>query len=146
MYTVQRSALVFHSAENMAMLVNDVDRYAEFLPWCGGSRVLSRSENEMTAQITIAFKGIKKSFTTRNQIVGSEQTVVTLVDGPFESLSGGWVFKALEENASRISLDLTFTFSNQLVGNVVGPVFRTIADSMVESFCDRADQVYAKRK
>ncbi|NKB77847.1 MAG: ubiquinone-binding protein [Gammaproteobacteria bacterium] len=146
MYTVQRSALVLHSAENMAMLVNDVDRYDEFLPWCGGSRVLSRGENEMTAIVTIAFKGIRKSFTTKNQMIGNEQTLMALVDGPFESLWGCWTYKPLEENASKIALDLKFDFSSPIVGRVIGPVFKSIADSMVASFCDRADQIYHKEK
>ena len=139
MYTVQRSALVFHSAEKMSMLVNDVDRYQEFLPWCGGSRVITSSAVEMTAEITIAFSGIRRSFTTRNRLVGHEKTIVSLVEGPFRSLQGGWTYKALEDNASKISLDLEFDFANLVTEKIVGPAFKAIADSMVTSFCERAD-------
>jgi len=144
MYTVKRSALVMHSAENMAGLVNDVDRYTEFLPWCGGSKVLEQSETEMVASITITFKGIKKTFTTRNQMIGYEKTIMVLVDGPFNELYGYWLYKELGPEASKISLNLEFDFSNILITRTVGPVFKAIADSMVESFCKRADQIYKK--
>jgi ribosome-associated toxin RatA of RatAB toxin-antitoxin module len=144
MYKVERSALVMHPAERMCDLVNDVDRYHEFLPWCGGSRVLSRDEDGYTATVDIAFKGLKKSFTTRNVTEEGRLTEITLVDGPFSELSGSWTFEPLSEDASRISLVLEFGFSNRLVEKLVGPVFKTIADSMVDSFCRRADSLSAE--
>ena len=131
-----------HSAQEMSDLVNDVDRYVEFLPWCGESSVVSRDQDEMVASITIAFKGIRKSFTTRNRLIGCEKTVMTLIDGPFSELSGFWTYRPLEPNTSKICLRLEFDFSNPLVARVVGPVFKGIADSMVKSFCKRADQLY----
>jgi ribosome-associated toxin RatA of RatAB toxin-antitoxin module len=144
MYKVERSALVMHSASNMFSLVNDVEHYSDFLPWCGGSRELSRTEDEVVASITISFKGIKKEFTTRNRLIGQEKTVITLVDGPFSELSGFWEFIPLEPSASKIVLNLDFDFSNKVVGKVVGPVFKVIADSMIESFCKRADEIYTE--
>ncbi len=143
MYTVDRSALVMHSAAQMFRLVNDVDRYAEFLPWCGGSRIVETYDDIAVASVDIAFKGIRKTFTTRNQLVENQRTNMTLVDGPFSELGGFWAFKALSPEASRISLELQFDFSSRIVGSVVGPVFKLIADSMVDSFCKRADQIYA---
>ncbi|MEM7196642.1 MAG: type II toxin-antitoxin system RatA family toxin [Pseudomonadota bacterium] len=142
MYSVNRSALVMHSAKNMFDLVNDVGRYPEFLPWCGGSEVLSSDSDQMVASVTIAFKGIEKQFTTRNTLIQNEKTIVELVDGPFSDLSGEWRYTALSDTASKIELSLKFGFSNVLVGKVVGPIFHAIADSMVDSFCKRADQLY----
>ncbi len=139
MYKVERSALVMHPAARMCDLVNDVDRYQEFLPWCGGSRVLSRDGDGYTASVDIAFKGLRKSFTTRNVTTGIERIDMALVDGPFSELSGAWTFTEISPEASRISLSLSFGFSNRLVAAAVGPVFRLIADSMVDSFCQRAD-------
>ncbi len=133
-----------HSAQNMFTLVNDVNRYAEFLPWCGGARELSRTEDEVVASVTIAFKGINKTFTTKNQLIGHEKTILTLVDGPFSTLSGCWQFTALEPNVSKVALNLEFGFSNRLIGKIVGPVFRMIADSMIDSFSKRADEIYRK--
>ena len=133
-----------HSARKMFDLVNDVESYSTFLPWCGGSEEISRNENEVVASVTIAFKGINKTFTTRNELVGHEKTVLSLVDGPFSELSGYWQFTELDENASKVALSLEFDFSNKMVGTVVGPIFKIIADSMVDSFCKRADQIYPK--
>ncbi len=141
MYQVERSALVMHSARHLSELVNDVDRYHEFLPWCRGSRVLARDNDSYTASLDISFKGIRKSFTTRNVVIGDQCTEIHLVDGPFSSLSGMWSFTPISPEASRISLSLQFGFSNRVVEAVVGPVFKFIADSMVDSFCLRADEL-----
>ena len=142
MYTVARSALVRHSAGDMYSLVNDIESYSVFLPWCGASKVLKRTDREVIAQVQIEFRGIKKSFTTRNRLVPCQKILMTLVDGPFSELSGAWEFKPLRPDACRISLDLRFDFSNALVGAAVGPVFKYIADSMVDSFVRRADQIH----
>jgi len=142
MYKVERSALVMHSARDMFTLVNDVEQYSEFLPWCGGASEISRSENEVIASVTIAFKSIHKTFTTRNQLIGHEKTVLTLIDGPFSELSGCWDFIPLEADSSKIVLYLEFDFSSKVVGKVIGPVFEIIANSMIKSFCKRADEIY----
>ena len=142
MYTVSRSALVTHSAEKMFNLVNDVDGYSEFLPWCGDSREVERTNNEVVASVTIDFKGIRKTFTTRNTLQPYKRTDLALVDGPFSELSGFWEFQELGSDSCKVVLNLDFDFSNKLVGAVVGPIFSSIADSMVGSFCSRADDVY----
>ena len=146
MFTVQHSALVMHSAGNMFTLVNDVEQYSEFLPWCGGSEELSRTENEVIAAITIAFKGINKTFTTKNQLIANEKTVLTLIDGPFSELSGVWEFTPLAANASKIRLNLEFDFPSKVIGKVIGPVFKIIANSMIESFRNRADEIYPQHE
>ncbi|MBX2868746.1 MAG: type II toxin-antitoxin system RatA family toxin [Acidiferrobacterales bacterium] len=145
-HKVERSALVMHTAEQMFALVNDVDRYHEFLPWCGGSRVISHESNIMVASVDIAFKGVRKTFTTRNTQNPSDRLDMELVDGPFSELVGAWTFKSISEEASRISLSLEFGFSSRVVEGLVGPVFRLIADSMVDSFCQRADQIYSGKE
>ena len=146
MYTVTRSALVRHSARKMFILVDDIDQYPEFLPWCGGSEVISRTGEEVIASIKIAYKGVEKSFTTRNQLVGTQKIILTLVDGPFSKLNGNWEFIQLEENASKVELNLQFDFSNRLLRVLVDPVFRIIADSMVDSFVKRAEEIYTSDK
>lgn len=134
--------MVMHSTEQMFELVNDVARYQEFLPWCGRSEVLEETGRIMLASVEISFKGVHKSFITRNTMTPYESTELVLVDGPFSELGGMWRFKSLSDDASKISLDLDFGFSNALVATVVGPVFRLIADSMVDAFCKRGDQIY----
>ena len=146
MYTVTKSALVRYSARKMFILVDDIDQYPEFLPWCGGSEVISRTGEEVIASIKIAYKGVEKSFTTRNQLVGTQKIILTLVDGPFSKLNGNWEFIQLEENASKVELNLQFDFSNRLLRVLVDPVFRIIADSMVDSFVKRAEEIYTSDK
>lgn len=143
MYNVARSAWVMHSAADMYSLVNDIESYSEFLPWCGASKVLEQSELQMVAQLQVAFRGVRKSFTTCNRLTPFEKTTMTLLEGPFSELYGTWEFKSLRADACKISLSMQFDFSNAVTGTVVAPVFKYIANSMVESFVKRAAQVHA---
>lgn len=146
MHTIARSALVTHSAEDMYSLVNDIESYSMFLPWCSASEVIKRSDREMVARLQIAFRGIRKSFTTRNRLTPHERVSMTLIDGPFSELSGAWAFKPLRQDACWISLDLRFDFSSAAAGRIVGPVFKHIADSLVDSFVKRAGQAHGARR
>lgn len=145
MNTIKRSALVPYSAQEMFDLVSDIGAYGEFLPWCGGARVLSRDEHTVVASIEIAYKGLHKAFTTRNQLFPGNRMEMRLVQGPFSHLEGQWTFQPLGERASKISLDLQFEFSSRLAGLAMGPVFGGIANSLVDSFRRRAAEVYGVR-
>ena len=142
MYAISRSAIVAFSTEEMYSLVNDVASYQAFLPWCGGSEVLRREPHEVLARVQIAYRGVRKSFTTRNALAPYQRIGMRLEEGPFSELSGNWEFKPLG-GGCRISLDLQFDFANSLVGRVVAPVFEQIANSMVDCFAQRATQLYA---
>ena len=142
MERVERSALVPYSAEQMYQLVADIPRYPEFLKWCGGTEILSSEGETLTASITIAFKGLHKSFTTCNRMRPHESISVQLVDGPFSYLEGSWLFIPLDDTASKIELDLSFDFSSRVLSKIVGPVFSQIANSQVEAFHRRAQQLY----
>jgi ribosome-associated toxin RatA of RatAB toxin-antitoxin module len=141
---VERSALVSHSSERMYGLVNDVDRYQEFLPWCGGSKVLERGDDHMLASVTMAFHGLHKTFVTRNVLSPFEQVSMLLVEGPFETLHGDWYFKHLTESACKIEFKVEYSFANRLLSSLVGPVFKSMCDSMVDSFSQRANSLYHK--
>jgi len=143
---IQRSALVPYTAEEMYDLVVDVEKYGEFLPWCSGARVLDESENEVTAQVDIAFKKVKQSFTTVNELEEGRQIIMNLKDGPFSSLCGVWKFIELDEHASKILFDIEFHFSNRLAGAVIGPVFSMIANGLVDAFHQRAIDIYGPKK
>ena len=142
MPTICKSALVTHSASEMFRLVDDVSSYKEFLPWCGDSEELSRSEDEVKASVTISHSGLNKTFTTLNRLQKNKMIEIKLVNGPFKHLHGFWRFDSLSEDACKISLDLEYEFSNMLLGIAIGPVFNQIANSMVDSFCQRAEVVY----
>ena len=141
---VKKSALVPYSAEKMYQLVDDVPSYKEFLPWCGGSVEISRDTEEVVASITISKGSINKTFTTKNTSIDCSKINLELVDGPFKELVGHWSFRELKEDACKVSLELDYEFSNRLLGIAVGPVFNQIANTMVDSFVDRAKQVYGE--
>lgn len=140
---VSKSALLEYSAAQMFNLVNDIDAYPQFLPWCSGARILQQNEKEVVASVEISHSGVNKAFTTRNLLTPPQSIELQLLDGPFKSLNGLWQFQALQENACKVSLDLNYEFSSKLLGLVVGPVFNQIANSLVDAFCERAKVIYA---
>lgn len=142
---VVRSALVPYSDEEMFLLVQDVDAYAQFLPWCSRSRVLSREGGVVTASVEISKGGLHKAFTTRNVEHPHRAIEMQLVDGPFRKLEGGWRFQGLGPAACKVELDLEFEFANAMLAMLVGPVFSQIANELVSAFHQRAEVVYGRR-
>lgn len=143
---IEKSALVWFSAEQMYALVNDVPRYPEFLPWCGGSEVHEATEAEILASIDIAKGGVRHRLTTRNRLDAPTMIEMALVDGPFRRLRGVWEFRPLEENACKVVLRLEFELSSSLARMTFGPVFSQAANTMVDAFCQRALVVYGGAK
>jgi len=142
MAVVHKSVFLGYSAEQMFDLVAKVEDYPKFLPWCGGVDVRERGENHVVASVGINFHGVKQHFTTSNTNTPSSEIRMKLVDGPFKTLDGTWTFKALREDACKVELDLHYEFSSKLLEQVIGSVFGMIANSMVDSFCKRAETVY----
>jgi len=142
MSIVQKSALVKYSAQQMFAIVDDIEAYPDFLPWCGGSKILLREDNIVEAELQISKAGFNKSFATRNRSDGHGKLFMTLLDGPFSSLDGVWDFMPLREDASKISLDLEFEMQGKFASLAFGAVFNQICNTMVKSFTDRAKQVY----
>ncbi|MGZ8241581.1 MAG: type II toxin-antitoxin system RatA family toxin [Methylobacter sp.] len=142
MTVVQKSALVRFSARQMFDLVNDIEAYPKFLPWCSGSRIIKCEDDVIEAELLIAKGGFKKSFSTRNKIDRGGRITVSLLDGPFSYLEGKWDFMPLREDASKISLDLEFEMSGKLASLAFGAVFHQICNTMVSAFTMRAKKVY----
>jgi len=145
MATVQRSILVEFSAEEMRALVDDIGSYPQFLPWCGGTEIVSREPGRTVATIRIDYRGIRQAFTTENLATADGQIRMRLVSGPFRRLEGEWSFKPLAPQASKVALHLDYEFSGLLLDKMLGPVFHYIADSMVDAFVKRAEAVYGRR-
>ena len=142
MTQISRSAIVPFTAEQMYRLVADIESYPEFLPWCGGTQILSTNGDEVRASVEIAYKGVNKSFTTVNREIEGKRIEMSLLEGPFKKLHGIWEFSALDPEASKVSLDLEFEFSNRIIAMTLGKVFSSIADTLVDAFCRRAEEVY----
>ncbi len=144
MPVVSKSALIPFSAAQMYKLVDDFESYPDFLPWCRSSRLISRSENEICGELEVARAGISQTFSTRNTLVKNERVDIELIEGPFRKLQGGWKFTALREDACKIELILDFEFSGRLINSAFGKVFSQIANTMVDAFCKRAEEVYCE--
>ena len=139
MKRIEQSVLVAHSATAMFQLVDDVEHYPQFLPWCGGATIKLKNEYITEAAIKIDFHGIKQSFTTRNEKTFPSGMDVKLVDGPFKRLQGHWRFHALGDQACKVELVLEYEFTNKWLEKIIGPVFGHIAGTLVDAFVRRAD-------
>ncbi|MEI6599306.1 MAG: type II toxin-antitoxin system RatA family toxin [Comamonadaceae bacterium] len=147
MKTVTKSVLIWYTPSEMYVLVTDVDRYPQFLPWCDRARVVNSDADGMTAEIGISFSGIRQTFTTRNTHVQDRQVAIKLVSGPFSKLDGEWNFLPIgdgTQRACKVELTLHYGFDNAALSKMVGPVFDKIASSMVDAFVKRAGQVYGE--
>ena len=145
MTVVRRSVLVPYTPEQMFGLVTDIPSYPEFLPWCKTARILSQDGDEVLASLGFSAGGLQRSFTTRNRHSGHHKLNISLVEGPFRHLEGFWRFEPLGDQGCKVMLDLEFDFANRMLGLVVGPVFTQIANTLVDSFQQRARQVYGKQ-
>ncbi|MBA2657771.1 MAG: type II toxin-antitoxin system RatA family toxin [Tatlockia sp.] len=144
MTVVKKSRVVLYSCEQMYNLVNEVERYSEFLPYCSESTVHHRDEDEVQATLVIAAAGMNKSFTTNNRLQVNKMIEIRLVSGPFSHLEGFWRFDE-EPEGCRISFDLEFEFAGRMFSMFLGPVFEQVTDKMVDAFCSRAEDIYGSR-
>src|SRR5690606_8392325 len=129
MAVVHKSVLLGYSAEQMFELVDRVEDYPQFLPWCGGVEVKERSENHLVATLMINYHGVRQSFTTENTIYCPCSMTMTLLAGRFKHLHGTWTFKPLREDACKIDFVLQYEFSNRIIESIIGPVVNMIATS-----------------
>jgi ribosome-associated toxin RatA of RatAB toxin-antitoxin module len=144
MHRVLKSVLVPYSAQRMFDLVDDVERYPEFVPWCSGAHVLALRPDGKTARLDIDYHGVKAHFTTANVNLPGQSIVVTLKDGPFRHLHGEWTFKALAPQACKVEFQLAYEFSTALLEGLVGPVFSHIANTFIDAFVRRAEMTQDK--
>ena len=148
---VKKSVLLWYSPHEMYTLVTAIEDYPRFLPWCERAEVLERFDAGVTARLHLAYLGVRQSFTTRNLQVAGASVELQLVDGPFSELAGTWRFVPLpaadgaQAKACKVEFELRYTFANAALEAVVSPVFDRIANTFVESFVKRAEQVHGLR-
>lgn len=143
MARVEKSVLVAHSPERMFELVDRVEDYPDFLPWCGGTELKVRDEHRTVATIHIAYLGIRQSFTTENIKTHPREMRIRLQDGPFSELEGAWSFLRLGDDACKVEFRLHYEFSSRMLETILAPVFSHITNTFVDAFVRRADEVYA---
>jgi ribosome-associated toxin RatA of RatAB toxin-antitoxin module len=142
MAEVRKRVLIEHPAAKMFDLVDRVEDYPQFLPWCGSTELLQRNEAITSARLHVNYHGIKTHFSTENDKEIPRHMLIRLLDGPFRHLVGNWTFTTLGDTACKIDFSLSWEFSNKLVEKAVGPVFGHIANTLVDSFIRRADQLH----
>ncbi len=142
MPTIKRNALVSYSIQQMFELVDNIADYSRFLPWCSKSQIMERANTEVEALLEITWAGVHKNFTTRNKLYPFERIEISLVNGPFHSLTGNWTFVQLNHEACKVCLELEFEFTGGILDKLFQPIFNNIANSLVEAFCKRAVEIY----
>jgi ribosome-associated toxin RatA of RatAB toxin-antitoxin module len=142
MAVVEKSVLVERTATQMFELVDRVEDYPKFLPWCGGTELIERTATKTSARLHIDYHGLKAQFATENTKESPRWMVIELREGPFRSMDGGWRFTPLGNTACKVEFRLHYEFSSKMLERAVGPVFHHIANTFVESFVKRAQQIY----
>lgn len=142
MTQLHREVILPYSAQQMYELVNDVAAYPEFLPWCRSAQILQCSRDEMLASIEVVASGVSKSFTTRNELVPYQKIDMELVNGPFKNFSSIWQFDMIDQEHCRVTLDMSFQFSNRLMAILLEKVFNRAAQKMTDAFSQRANELY----
>jgi ribosome-associated toxin RatA of RatAB toxin-antitoxin module len=143
MKRISRHAIVEHSAHEMFSLVDDIESYPRFLPWCSAARVEERTPAGARATLTVGIRGLRQSFTTQNENRPGESIELRLVKGPFRRFAAAWRFKPLSEEACSIEFSLEYEMAGALA-RILAPLFDHIADTMVDAFTRRADELYGK--
>lgn len=142
MALVEKSVLVGYSARQMFDLVDGVERYPEFLPWCGRTEVKHRDEASVLATLYIDYHHVKHSFTTSNARQVPGLIDIRLQEGPFRQLEGSWRFLELAADASKVEFRLHYEFSSRTLEALVNPVFSVIAGTLLDAFVERAEKIY----
>ena len=138
MRRISRSAIVECSAQAFYALVENIEAYPAFLPWCAAAQVRERAPGRTVATLTLGAKGVRQSFTTENTNVPGRSIHMRLLEGPFKRFAASWRFTELQAHACKAEFSLEVQFANRLVAATLGPVFSRIADSTVEAFTRRA--------
>ncbi len=138
---VHKSTLVAYSAESMFDLIEAVEHYPAFLPWCAGATVLARDESVVIAKVSVDYHGLRLQFTTRNPKRRPEAMAITLEQGPFRRFEGNWRLTPLAVSACKIEFALWYEFDGAIARTLAGPVFARIANTMIDAFVARADSV-----
>jgi len=142
---IRRSALIGHSAESTFDLIEAAEHYPEFLPWCTRAIILERDENIVAARLTVNYRGLHFDLTTRNPKRRPHWLAVRMEKGPFRRFEGEWRLAELAPDACKIEFALGYEFDSALVGKLADSVFERIADTMIDAFALRAENVLGRK-
>lgn len=143
MKRIARSAIVEHSAERMFALVDDIESYPRFLPWCRAASVDERTPASVRATLSVGMRGLNQTFSTRNELHPPGAMDMRLVKGPFRHFAASWRFKPLSTQACSVEFSLEYEMAGPLA-RMLEPLFDHIADTMVDAFTRRAGDLRGK--
>jgi ribosome-associated toxin RatA of RatAB toxin-antitoxin module len=138
MREVKRSALVAQPPSRLFALINDIESYPRFLPWCTRARVESRSEREIVATVGVKRGPFNGEFTTRNELEPDRRILMHLVSGPFSTLEGQWLLTPIGADGCRVELTMRFAFKSALSGMLFEHQFAETVGSLVDAFVSRS--------
>jgi ribosome-associated toxin RatA of RatAB toxin-antitoxin module len=145
MRRIARSAIVECSARQMYDLVEDIESYPEFLPWCSGAHVRERTAGRTVATLDVGIMPMRQSFTTENTNVAGKSIDMRLLEGPFRKFDAHWKFTALGPGGAKIEFTIAYEFADSILAVALDPMFEGIAGTMVVAFTRRAERVHGKR-
>jgi ribosome-associated toxin RatA of RatAB toxin-antitoxin module len=146
MREVRRSALVPYTAEQMFALVEDIERYPQFLPWVSAAQQLERTAQEVVGRLEMHRAGIREVVATRNVLTPHREITLTLVAGPFKTLEGRWTFEPIgADRGTRVSLTMRFELANAMLSMLLSRSFEKSCNELVDAFVARARAVYGTR-
>jgi ribosome-associated toxin RatA of RatAB toxin-antitoxin module len=144
MREIQHSALVAQPPARLFALINDIESYPSFIPWCTHAKVLSKSDREIVATIGVRQGPLRSEFTTRNQLEQDRRILMSLVTGPFKMLEGEWLLTPIPQGGvdggtgCRVQLTMKFAFKNPLTAVLFEQKFAETAASLMDAFVARA--------
>lgn len=145
MTEISKTAVVPYTPSEMYALVNDIESYPVFLPWCTAAKISNKKDESLIATLSLAMGKIKQSFTTENTMREGSRIDMRLIEGPFKHLTGYWKFNPEDEQSCHIQLHMNYEFKNKIIKYTLGKMFYNVMNTMVESFVQRAQQIYGSR-
>jgi coenzyme Q-binding protein COQ10 len=146
MPTHSETRILPYSAEQMFNLVMEIDKYPEFLPWCIGARINSKSKNDLDADVLIGYKMFREKFSSRVHFTKPKEIEVEYLKGPMRHLHNKWVFKDLRDNQCQIDFYVDFSLKTKLFENLIDQFFQKALMKMINAFEGRAMEIYGAEK
>jgi coenzyme Q-binding protein COQ10 len=140
MFQYSNSKTVEHNIDKVLGVILDIENYPKFLPWCGGARIISKSNDQITADLIISFKAINVKYTSlvtiKNTLNDNDVIFVTsnMIEGPFKFLNSRWKLTKIDEGKTYIEFDIEFSFQSVLLKTLITPVFSNASSKILNSF------------
>ncbi|HEY5807269.1 MAG TPA: type II toxin-antitoxin system RatA family toxin [Povalibacter sp.] len=138
-----KTALVPYTVEQMFALVEDFERYPQFVPWVKATRLLERGPDEVVGQLEMNRGPLRETFTTRTAFFRPREITLALIEGPFSTFEGRWTFQPISDRGSKVGLSVRFEFANPVLDVLLSRTFENSCSELVDAFVVRARSLYS---